>query len=413
MKNIRIAASLFSLGMMVSPWANATNGDEMMAVGSQSTALGGTGVANFMGADSTWANPAMLGKSTGDEVTGGLVLFSPSVTNTGMPGGPATDSKASTSYIPDVSYSSRVSTELTYGVAIAGIAGMGVDYKDANEATHIKAKSALSILRVVPTIAYNTTDYGFGFSPIFQYGSLMLTYNNPNGGGPGVRVAVNTGESKESSTGYGFSLGGYFNATPTLTVAASYQSEIAAKYGTQISAAGTGFGLTGSSAFGDDLNQPAEFKAGVAYAVASNLTMTADYKLIQWGSAAGYKDFAWKDQTIIAVGVKYTDNGYWLGLGYNHANDPIGVLPASSGAPSEYRNAAINFFNNMFFPAIVKNSYTFGGGYDISSALAVEGAAVITPKVEKTVAVANFGGTGTNTTTHSQQSYEVSLRYKF
>jgi long-chain fatty acid transport protein len=398
-------------GSLLSPLAYATNGDEMMAVGSQSTALGGTGVANFMGAESVWANPAMLGKSKGAEVTGGLVLFKPSVTNTGMPGGAAADSKADTSYIPDVSYSRRINDSLTYGVAMAGIAGMGVDYADANAATHIRAKSELSILRVVVDVAYNTDSYGLGFAPIFQSGSLMLSYNNG--------VPYNAAESKNSSTGFGFSLGGYFNATPAVTVAAAYQSKIAAKYGTQISGAGNGFGLcqpagggcTGAAPFGDDLDQPAQMKVGVAFAAAESVTLTADYKVIQWSGAAGYKDFNWKDQNILAIGAKYAANGYWLGLGYNNANDPIESLPASSGAASEYRNAAINFFNNMFFPAIVTNSYTFGGGYDISSALAIEGAVVITPEVKKTVAVANFGGT--NTTTHSQRSYSVSLRYKF
>jgi long-chain fatty acid transport protein len=75
-------------------------------------------------------------------------------------------------------------------------------------------------------------------------------------------------------------------------------------------------------------------------------------------------------------------------------------------------------FNNMFFPAIVTNSYTFGGGFDVSKSLAVEGAAVITPEVKKTVGMGAFSVAGlpaatTNTTTHSQQAYEVSLRYKF
>ncbi|MBU1425569.1 MAG: outer membrane protein transport protein [Gammaproteobacteria bacterium] len=419
MNKQKIVASMLVVGGLVSPLAYATNGDEMMAVGSQSTALGGTGVAHFIGAESLWANPAMLGKSKGSEVTGGVNLFKPKVTNTGVPAlsGVSADSTANTSYIPDLSYSSRIDDSLTYGVALAGIAGMGVDYTDA-PATHISAKSELSILRVVADIAYNTDKFGVGFAPIFQSGSLMLSYD-ASGMGMGN---VNAAKKKESSTGFGFALGGYFNAAPAVTVAAVYQSKIAAKYGTQISDAGNGFGLcqpagggcTGAAPFGDNLDQPAQMKLGVAYAVADSLTLTADYKLIQWGSAAGYKDFAWKDQTIIAVGAKYSANGYWLGLGYNHANDPIGTLTASpAGAPGSdvYRNAAVNFFNNMFFPAIVTNSYTFGGGYDISNALAVEGAVVITPEVKKTVDVANFGGT--NTTTHSQQAYEVSLRYKF
>lgn len=412
MRITKIAASMITLGMAVSPLAFATNGDEMMAVGSQSTALGGSGVAHFMGAESVWANPAMLGKSKGSEFVGGVVSFTPKVNNNGVPamGGQPADSSAATSYIPDLSYSSRMNDNLTYGVSLAGIAGMGVDYKGANAGTHIKAKSALSILRVVMTMAYNQDNFGVGLSPIFQSGSLMLSYD-ASGMGMGN---VNAAESKDSSTSFGFTLGGYYDVTPSFTVAGAYQSEFSAKYGTQISAAGTGFGLVGAQAFGDQLDQPAQMKLGAAYTMAESFTMTADYKLIQWGSAAGYKDFAWKDQTVIAVGAKYAANGYWLGLGYNHANDPIGTLPASTaGAPGSaaYKNAAVNFFNNMFFPAIVTNSYTFGGGVDFSKAVALEASAVITPKVTKTVEVASFGGT--NTTTHSQSSYSVSLRYKF
>jgi long-chain fatty acid transport protein len=418
----KIVAVLFAAGVIASPLAIATNGDEMMAVGSQSTALGGTGVANFMGAESTWANPAMLGKSKGAEVTGGIVLFKPSVTNTGMPGGAASSSSANTSYIPDVSYSSRISDHLTYGVAMAGIAGMGVDYKDASLATHIKAKTNLSILRVVPTIAYNDTSYGLGLSPIFQYGSLMLAYDRS----PSGAVTNYPDQKKEYSSGYGFSLGGYFNASPAMTLAASYQSKITAKYGTQISVASTNFGLcqpqsancVGAAPFGDDLNQPAEYKLGAAYTV-SSITVTADYKMIKWGSAAGYKDFDWKDQTVIALGAKYDADGYWLGVGYNNSKDPINTLPAAGDTPPSntnppgplFRNSSINFFNNMFFPAIVKSSYTFGGGYSISKAMALEGSAVISPKVTKTVDISDFGGT--NTTTHSQKSFSASLRYKF
>ena len=418
-KNTKIVTALIALGL-VSPMAYATNGNQVMSVGSQNTALGGTGVANFTGAESTFANPAMLGKSKGSEVTGGFSYFKPTVTNTGFPGGTAATSSTKPSIIPDVSYSSRISDSLTYGIAVSGIAGMGVDYTTAPAATHISAKTVMSILRVIPTIAYNTNDYGVGFSPVFQYGSLAISYKN------GTNPAVNGGE--DTSTGFGYALGGYFNVMPALTVAASYQSEIAGKYGKQISAAGIGFGLSGPGSagapFGDDLDQPAEIKVGVAYTM-SNITLAADYKNIQWGSAAGFKDFNWKDQTVIALGAKYAGEGYWLGLGYNKANDPIGADTAAAAtrdgggnitAPNGYRTHAINFFNNMFFPAIVKDSYTFGGGFDISKTLAVEGSAVISPKVTKTVDVASFQGTSaitTNTTTHSQQAVSLSLRYKF
>lgn len=420
-KNMKIVAALISIGL-VSPMAYATNGNEMMAVGSQSSALGGTGVANYMGADSAWANPAMLGKSKGSEIVGGINYFKPTVTNTGM-GGTAQTSGTNASLIPDVSYSSRINDNMSYGVAMAGIAGMGVDYSGASYSTHIAGKTVMSIARVMGTFAYNDKDYGVGISPILQYGSLAISYINA--GGP-----YNAAQKADTSTGFGASLGGYYNVTPDVVVAAAYQTAIEMTYGTQISGAGAGFGLcspagggcTGLPNFGDKLAQPAEMKLGVAYNI-SNVTLTADYKSIQWSAATGFKDFNWKDQTVVAVGAKYNGNGYWLGAGYNSANDPIGeVSPSANPASAEYKSAAINFFNNMLFPAIVQNSMTFGGGYDVSKTLAVEASAVISPEVKKTVdvtAVMLAGGAPgggapySNTTTHSQNAFSVSMRYKF
>jgi len=310
MKMNKIAVSLLAAGAMASPIAHAvTNGNEMMAVGSQSTAMGGTGVANFIGAESAFANPAMLGKSKGREVTGGLNYFTPKVSNTGMPGSPSADSTADTNYIPDISYSNRMDDKMTWGIAMAGIAGMGVDYTGANPATHIKAKTDMSILRIVPTFAYNDKQYGVGVSPVFQYGTLGISYNNG--------AAYNAAQNKDSATGWGLNLGGYYNVTPEMTVGVAYQSEIATSYGKQISGAGNGFGICspagggclGLTPFGDDMNQPAQAKLGVAYAM-GNITITADYKTIMWGSAKGFKDFGWENQDVMALGAKYSGNNY-------------------------------------------------------------------------------------------------------
>jgi long-chain fatty acid transport protein len=395
-KNMKIVAALMAIGL-VSPMAYATNGDHMMAVGSQSSALGGTGVANFMGAESAFANPAMLGKSKGSEVVGGITIFMPDVTNTGGGGTTTATSDSDQYFIPDVSYSSRIDDSLTWGIAMAGIAGMGVDYSKANLATHMGGESEMSIARVIPTVAYNTKEYGVGFSPIMQYGSLMLTV---------PAAMVNTAGNTTTDTAFGYSIGGYYNVSPAVTVAASYTSAIEMDYGTQLTDAATNFSMT-PGLVGSKLEQPAEMKAGVAYTM-DNITLTADYKNIMWSSATGYKTFNWKDQAVVALGVKYAGNGFWVGAGYNDADDPIEELPTGVAD-----NAQINFFNNMLFPAIVKESYTFGGGYTLSKAMDIEAAVVITPEVTKTVSIAGMGMAPTNTTTHSQSAYSVSLRYKF
>ncbi len=403
MKIKRLVASMFVISVAASPLAYATNGDEMMATGSENIALGGSGVAHFVGAESTFANPAMLGKSTGSEVAGGFNYFKPTVSNNGL-GGTDSTSGASPSYIPDISYSGRVNDNFTYGVAMAGIAGMGVEYTAFSAL--FNAKTSLSLARIVPTIAYNTDVYGIGFSPVIQYGSLMISYNG-----------YNASQSADSHTGYGVNLGGYYNASKAVTLALAYQSQIDMTYGTQLSGAAKGFGLYSGSVygagFGDTLSQPAQVKAGVSYVINDQYTFTTDYKLIQWAEATGYKDYNWQDQNVVAVGGKYTGSEYWLGLGYNYAQDPIGAI-----AKSTYRNSVINFFNNEMFPGIVASSYTFGGGYSISKSLGIDFSAVITPQVVQTVdisvlAAAQGSTAATNTTYHSQQACSVSLRYKF
>ena len=425
-KNTKIVAALMAIGL-VSPMAYATNGDQMMAVGAQNTALGGTGVANFTGAASAFANPAMLGKSKGQELNVGIVVFKPTVTNTGVIGASptppnmfttstaATTSAANTSVIPDISYSSRISDSLTFGVAMAGIAGMGVDYTNSpttgsgGAQSYFKARTSLSILNVVPTIAYNTKDYGVGFSPVLQHGSLAISFNT-----------INPSHESDVDNGYGYSLGGYYNIMPSLTVAANFQSSIAHSYGKQLSTAGAAFGQgtnPGTKNIADNLDQPAEMKAGVAYTFAEDYTVTADYKQIQWGSAKGYKEFGWKDQTVVALGGKYAGNGYWLGLGYNHADNPISTYKNGTITPSGQNAGVINLFNNLMFPATVKSSITLGGGYSVSKSTDIDVAYVQSAKVTTTVdvsdAAASAPGTVSNTTTHSQKSFSVAMRYKF
>ena len=388
--------------------AYATNGDTMMAVGSENTALGGTGVAHYVGAESTFANPAMLGLSTGREITGGIVLFRPDVTNNGMGGTTTANSSANTSYIPDVSYSSRLNDHWSYGFAMAGIAGMGVDYTGAAASSNtLKARTELSILKIIPTIAYNDTNFGLGFSPVLQYGSLAMSFDaRPLG------KNINPNHDSTGDTRLGYALGGYYQPAPALTLAAAYNSQIKMNYGTQISHAATyGFGQT----YSDNLTQPAEIKVGVSYDINSSFTVTADLRQIQWAKAQDYGELNWKNEDVTAIGIKYKAEGYWLGVGYNNSKNPIaqfanGVTPMSTTG----QNGIGNMFNNLMFPGIIKSSFTLGGGYALNKNYELAGSAMYAPKVTSTVDISDVAGPGaTNTTTHSQQSYSVSLRYKF
>mgnify|MGYP000520701136 CR=1 FL=1 len=415
MKKTKLALAIATAAFASS--AMATNGTNMTGVCAQSSAMGGTGVAAYYGAENVIVNPAMIGKSTGTEFSFGGTLFKPDVSNDGTnPAGGMNSSSADTFVIPSVSLTSRISDTLTFGIGMYGTSGMGVDYRTATAPGLMQAQSNLQIMRFVPTLAYNEDNFGIGFSPIIQYGALDINYNMGGFGAGFGNPAIpsggfqNIGSGMSSDLGFGYSIGGYFDASEDLTVAASYTSAIDMKYDAQLSTASGPFVAAGAlpAAFADNLDQPAELKAGVAYKM-GNYTLTGDFKQIRWSDADGYGDFGWEDQNVISIGAKYQGNDFWLGAGYNKADNPI--KEQAMTAPG---GLATNMFNNLFFPATTEQHFSIGGGYNLTKNVAIDAAIVIAPEVKTTVNAPILPASmGPNTTKHSQNAYTVSVRYNF
>lgn len=405
---------------LASTSALATNGDELIGLGTQARALGGTGVAAYYGSENALVNPALIGKGKGTEVSFGATAFMPKVkartdiTNPGTFSSKTSDNDLN--MIPEVSISHRVNENWTLGIGMNGSAGMGVDYR--GNPGLFDAYSRLQLMKVAPTVAYNGNGFGVGLAGVLQYGALDLNYRqyNPMTGA----LMANVGNGTSDDFGTGFNLGGYFDLNDRVTLGLAYQSEISMRYKDQITDAANGFGI-GPTGMGtitsNTLTQPAQIKAGLAY-TSDNWLLTADYKRIQWGSAAGYKTFNWKDQDVFGLGAKYMNDNYWLGIGYNYAKDPIKKRPDTS-----YQNQAINMFDNLFFPGIVEQHFTLGGGVGIGKNTTLEGAFVYTPTKSKTVntgiltgAMAGMAMPANATsekTTHSQTAVSVSLRMNF
>jgi long-chain fatty acid transport protein len=410
LSNTLLATAVATLFM--APTAFATNGTNMTGVSAPSATLGGTGVAIFLGPSNAIINPAMIGKSQGSALGVNLTLFKPSVSNDGGDPAASKNSSADTFYIPSFAYTSRINKNLTWGIGAYGTSGMGVDYKNSGNDNLFNAQTNLAIMRIVPTIAYNSDNYGVGFSPIIQYGSLDINYQMPAGFGGAVTDAGNP----STDFGYGFTLGGFYDVNKQFTLGAAYTSAINMKYGKQLSTASAPFVgfFQLPAAFGDELEQPAEIKVGAAYNFGA-FTLTGDLKQVRWGDAKGYKDFGWENQNVIALGLKYQGTGYWLGAGYNKGDNPIKAKTDANAASS----GTINMFNNIFFPAVTESHFSVGGGYDINKSMSLQGAVVYAPEVSASVKTNNMlaGPAGnlqvTNTTKHSQMQYSVALSYKF
>ncbi|WP_092993547.1 OmpP1/FadL family transporter [Thiohalomonas denitrificans] len=423
MKPTRVALAIAAATMIATP-VFATNGDNLIGLGAQSRALGGTGTAAFYGSENALTNPSLLGKAQGSEFAIGGTLFMPDVKAesdvAGIPTSATSD--ADTNVIPEVSMYRRINNNWTFGMGMYGTAGMGVDYRD--EPALFSATTNLQLMKFVPAFAYNNDNYGFGFAPVIQYGALDINYS----GTPGFN-----GTGVSDDLGFGVNLGAHFDVNPALTVAVAYQSAIDMEYDDQLTDAADGFGLgpcaqCTQTITSDKLEQPAEIKLGVAYDMNNRWMLTADAKQIQWGSANGYEDFNWDDQMVYALGAKYTGNGFWAGFGYNFGEDPIDVLENDPTNPmTTYANQGINLFNNHFFPAITEDHVTVGGGYSLSKTTTLEGAFVYALEVDKTIDTGSISDAfddgvpngsvpadGTShTVEHSQTGITVSLRMNF
>jgi len=406
--------------------AFATNGDNMIGFGAESRALGGTGIANFMGSGNALTNPALLAKTKSDnEFAFAGTIFKAdvkasttdgSVASGGTAGYSATSDEGM-SMIPAISLSHRINDKLVFGLGMYGTAGMGTDWRhtDASTITATNVdlynmRSSLMLMQFAPSLAYGTDTFGIGLTGIMQYGALSIDYDNAGG---------HIGNGMSNDFGYGFVLGGYFNPMESLTIGGVYKSAIDMEYKGQISAAAAAFGYGGSStalaAKSDHLEQPAEYGIGVAFDMGS-MTYTTDIKEIRWGDAKGYKDFNWENQTVYALGVKHTSDSYWLGAGFNYGKNPVknntNTASVNGLGTGNTDGDTINMFNYVMFPATTETTYTIGGGYSITKGMALDLAYTYAPEVSDTVSVTTVSA-GDLTTKHSQQALTIALKFNY
>jgi long-chain fatty acid transport protein len=364
----------------------ATNGDLMIADGAKATGMGGVGIAVSHGSESAYANPAMIKDVKGSEFSGYVTMFQPDVqfasdaaNDTGggvqppsaTPVPPYVKSDADQSFIPGFAYVHRNNENIVWGIALAGTAGMGTDYKNTSPMSGaFGMQTELQIAKLSVPVAYTNDNLTVAVAPVLQYSTLELNYQTPQGA---------SNNEVDSSVGLGMSAGLAYDMGD-VTLGAVYKSKIEANYKNNIGTAMAAFGVSTVTS-GDQLDQPEEMGIGLAYEMGNN-TFGVDLRRVNWGDVTGYKDFNWENQNIVAVGYRYQAPTWAIRAGYNHGKSPIQELNAAPQADgSTYGNAAVNYFNLAGFPAVVEEHFTLGGDYSVSDNLTLSLAAVYTPEV--------------------------------
>ena len=414
--------------------AFATNGSNLIGTGAKARAMGGASIGMGHGAESGLSNPALITSIEKDnEISFGGTIFMPTVS--ADMGAGASDSAADMNVIPEVSIATKVNDNFYWGIGMYGTAGMGVDYRDETGYTaNMNMVTNLQLMQFGVPLTYTASGFSLGVTPILQYGSLDINYKNPSNTAAGY---TGTGAGVAQDLAFGYNIGLAYEISG-FTIGAIYKSQIDMEYKGQLSTATQPFVDAGifPGAMGDKLSTPAEMGIGMSYAFAEH-TLAFDYKQVNWSDAEGYKNFAWEDQSVMALCYEYATKSWAFRLGYNYAENPVTDAGAmtiadaqaasmaegnatpetiAAGMPKYFGGNAINTFNVLGFPATIESHITLGGSFAINDVTTLDLAYVYAPETTTTLATMpdmTNGVDGETSVTHSQQSVSLGLNYSF
>jgi len=428
---------------LTSTAAFATNGDNLIATGAKSLGMGGASTAHYNGAESAVSNPALISKGKGSQFTFGGTYFTPKVevkvAETDASNGlNPVDAKSNAKHnvIPFVALTENLDNGFSVGLSMYGSAGMGTDWRNTDGTIGAQTvgataadgnfnlysmRSNLMLMKFSAPIAYAQGDWSVGVAPVVMYGALDIAFQvadrNTTGGVVGANKDVGRGSS--SDIGLGYEAGAAYTVKDMgLTAAVRYQSAIMMEYKNQISVAGDAFMYGGAGANfarkSDKLEQPAEYGIGLDW-TSGDVSLTADWKKIQWGSAAGYKDFGWIDQNVYALGAEYRMDKLALRAGYNYAKNPISNNTDQTLVNTNATNKngdTMNAFNHVLFPAVTEKHYTVGLGYEFTKNVGADFAFMYATSPDVTV---NAGSVGMDrlTVSNDQMAAAANLNVKF
>lgn len=394
----------------------ATQGDNLIGLGSIARGMGGIGLGTDIGVDTVFKNPAFLTENKGFKSSFGGTLFMPDVTaRTTMmldptsgfrADGAEVSSESDTYVIPEIAITDNINSNLAYGIGMFGVSGLGVDYRDAGMQNGLASmETNFQFMRMIPSIAYKMNDLSIGAGVSIAYGSLDMAAVMGN---PMANIApAQRGGGTAQDFGFGLQIGAGYQITSELSVGAFYQSEVNMEYKNV-------FDFNMDGAYQNlKLSQPAEYGIGFGYK-RDNYKIGLDYKRISWSDADGYDNFGWEDQDVYAIGGEYNMGKLTLRAGFNYGKAPIDETfegAPVSGVP--YNEVQMGYFNLVGFPALSEEHYSLGFGYELSKKLTLDMAYTYAPEAKVTYNIDAMMGGGVVEATNTQDAITFGLTYSF
>lgn len=397
--NNRISSILFVAGATLSTSSVATNGYQLIGIGSYQNSLAGAVTANPGSAMTAITNPAGMAR-IGKRADFSLEMFMPDrFVDFTAQGGGYSDSAAEQYGVPSLGWTAPIDEEhpdIFFGGGIYGTSGMGTDYPLTQYSAaagpnpfdmYFEGYSSIQFWQMAPTLAWNVDkQLSFGISLNIDYQSVALKQaflaDTTMDGTPDTAMANLDLSRTAQAFGYGITLGVLYDLNDQITVGASYKSKqsfpdmeyqlsngdiignsqfgfetgcpVSGPYNLQICPSGT---------YSMSLDFPEIISLGVAYTPIKPVTISFDVKHIKWSDTLSTLTITgpngmrldmpagWDNQTVFAIGVEYALNEKVnLRAGYNQADAAIDNADTDS---------------NYILPATVEKHYAIGGDYKL------------------------------------------------
>lgn len=418
MKDLLKVLVILTLIIMASPSAYATNGDNLIAVGPISRAMGGVGIAAPQDAISAvFSNPAAMcfgPYCPASEVNFAGTLFIPT-TSAKVSYGDQTykaDSKTTVYAIPAFGLSVPINSKYPFwrfGLSAYGVTGLGVDYRDSSlDGASIPSGPAAGF----PLAAGEYTELQiFKFSPAIAFQPLEKLSV-----GVGLHVDYSTLDLREGTSknyGIGAQVGAIYKITDQMSFGLNFVTPQNITYDNVVDLNSDG------NLDSLELESPWQVGIGLAYSfLDSKLLVEGDVKWLNWSGANGYEDFDWNDQWVFAIGAQYKPiPKLALRLGYNYAANPIDDHSGFNGAepitvqgktlPTYYYES----FRIIGFPAIVEHHITAGVSYEFSPKFSAQAGYV--HAFQNTLKENGTGPDGMTSASFESSLYEDSIDFGF
>ena len=381
----------------------ATNGTILVGYGAKSRAMGGTGVANYKGAESAFNNPALIVNSESETeltVVGTYlskdISYSKNAIDTnvleaapGKDGGDYTyNSEAGAKFIPSIAAIHKISDKYSIAFAIYGAGESSVDYSGEADITAI-SRVSLSNTKTSFSLAYKGGAYAFAVSPVFEIAKFSVDSANKTDLGLGYELSMAYNKA-------GFTAGLDYKSSVSHNFKNSFNSNIDRDTYETVTPAHS------------NLNTPAVINLGFAYNAGAS-TIELDYKNIAYSATAGYDELGWGDQNIYALGYEYATKKWAGRFGYNYGSSPLPTVARK--LDSSYGQVIKSIYE---LPSVSDTHYSFGGTYSPNETVSIDFAYVMAYGDTSSDFTAH--GVSSQTTvraTNNQKSLSLAVNYIF